>query len=51
MNIKIIHGKPRHRQAQGIVERINQIIKRSLARRIVRNPEFKWLFFSSRSCS
>lgn len=43
MNIQIIHGRPRNPKAQGMVERVNQTIKRWLAKNLHDNNNLKWI--------
>ena len=43
MNIQIIHGRPRNPKAQGMVERVNQTIKRWLAKVLFPQHSFKWI--------
>lgn len=43
MNIQIIHGRPRNPKAQGMVERVNQTIKRWLARFLFTNNCLTWI--------
>jgi IS30 family transposase len=45
MNIQIIHGRPRNPKAQGMVERVNQTIKRWLAKKLHENDSLKWSDF------
>lgn len=40
--VKIVHGKPRHSQTQGSVERANRDIENMLAAWLKDNPEKKW---------
>lgn len=42
MNIRIIHGRPRNPKAQGMVERVNQTIKRWLAKKLHETRSFEW---------
>jgi hypothetical protein len=43
MNIQIIHGRPRNPKAQGMVERVNQTIKRWLGKKLYENNNLKWI--------
>jgi len=43
MNIQVIHGRPRNPKAQGMVERVNQTIKRWLAKKLYENNSLKWI--------
>ena len=41
-DLKIVHGRPRHPQSQGSVERSNGEIKKKLGSRIRDNKSLKW---------
>ena len=43
MNIQIIHGRPRNPKAQGMVERVNQTVKRWLGKVLHANNTLKWI--------
>ena len=43
MNVRIIHGRPRHPQSQGMIERFNQTIKRWMAKVLFGNPVKRWI--------
>ncbi len=43
MKILIIHGRPRNPKAQGQVERVNQTIKRWLAKKLYETHSFRWI--------
>ncbi|TBU08188.1 hypothetical protein CWI38_2294p0010 [Hamiltosporidium tvaerminnensis] len=43
LNIKIIHGRPRNLKAQGRVERVNQTIKRWLAKKFHDTDGRRWM--------
>ena len=42
---KIVHGKPRHPQSQGSVERVNKEIKKVLGSLMREAKEDYWLYF------
>jgi transposase InsO family protein len=42
-DIKIVHGKPRHSELQGSVERANQDVENTLATWMERNNTTKWM--------
>ena len=43
MNIQMIHGRPRNPKAQGVVERVNQTIKRWLAKVLHGSQVKRWI--------
>ncbi len=43
LNIRMIHGRPRNPQAQGQVERVNQTVKRWLAKSLNGVTEKRWI--------
>lgn len=43
MNIRIIHGRPRNPKAQGTVERVNQTVKRWLAKTLHNTHSTRWI--------
>lgn len=43
MHIQIIHGRPRNPKAQGMVERVNQTVKRGLARTLFVQDSHRWI--------
>jgi hypothetical protein len=45
MNIQMIHGRPRNPKAQGMVERVNQTIKRWLGKVLTNRNSLKWIDF------
>lgn len=42
-NILIVHGRPRNPKSQGQVERVNQTIKRWLAKKLYNSKTIKWI--------
>lgn len=45
LNILIVHGRPRNPKAQGQVERVNQTVKRWLAKKIYNTGGMRWIDF------
>ncbi|MGL5707693.1 MAG: hypothetical protein ACRDDF_05450, partial [Aeromonas sp.] len=45
LNIVVIHGRPRNPKAQGQVERVNQTIKRWLAKKIYDTGSYQWSLY------
>ncbi len=43
LNIRIIHERPRNPKAQGQVERVNQTVKRWLAKKLHENTGNRWI--------
>ena len=43
MHITIIHGRPRHPQSQGQVERVNQTVKRFIAKKLYGTNGNRWI--------
>ncbi|KAI5148435.1 hypothetical protein ENBRE01_0316 [Enteropsectra breve] len=43
MNVTIIHGRPRHPQSQGMVERVNQTVKRWLGKKLHGVVRKRWI--------
>lgn len=43
LNVQIIHGRPRHPQAQGQIERANQTLKRWLAKSLHESGSNRWI--------
>jgi hypothetical protein len=43
MNIQVIHGRPRNPKAQGSVERVNQTVKRGLAKILFEKGNYRWI--------
>lgn len=43
MHITIIHGRPRHPQSQGQVERVNQTVKRFIAKKLYGTSSNRWI--------
>ena len=41
-NIRFLHGRPRHPQSQGQIERLNQTICRKLSKSLYENDEKAW---------
>lgn len=48
LGIRIIHGRPRNPRAQGQVERVNQTIKRWLAKTCHENNSLRWIDFHAK---
>jgi len=42
MNILVIHGRPRHPQSQGQIERFNQTVSRKLSKSLYGDKEKAW---------
>ena len=47
LNIDVIHGRPRNPKSQGQVERLNQTIKRWLAKKLHETNSFRWIDYLS----
>lgn len=43
LNVRVVHGRPRNPRAQGQVERVNQTIKRWLAKTLMHTTEKRWI--------
>lgn len=43
MHITIIHGRPRHPQSQGQIERVNQTVKRFIAKKLYGTSSNRWI--------
>jgi hypothetical protein len=41
-NVKIVHGKPRHSQSQGFIERTNRDVEDMLATWMAQNNTMDW---------
>jgi transposase InsO family protein len=45
LNVRVIHGRPRHPRSQGQIERANQTIKRCLEKALNGVQEKRWIDF------